>query len=224
MSKLLLLKWKFHQLYVNVIVKHDLMSDCWLIQYFRIFSMILTCWRCETSTNSWYCNNLISNHVFQWHSKTIGEIFILKGVVKLINVILLKCTWLSVAIQCKDTKNVASCWNHCHNISCQSKRCVCSLACYSMIWLQSFANCNHIYTKARHRRPNSCTEFVYSWRNWSNFDCVGLDDEYISLQISLNWPFKHHVCDIKTKQFWWFLCIIKHWAFIYNQEINRWTK
>ena len=51
----------FGQLFSNDIGKHDLMSNCWLIQHFHIFAMI---WRCETSTKSWCANNLTLNHVF----------------------------------------------------------------------------------------------------------------------------------------------------------------
>ena len=80
-SELLLSKWKFYQLSSDVIAKYDLVPDCWLIQHFDIFPMILTCRRCETSTNSWCAKNLRSNHVLQWDSKTIGEISILKAAI-----------------------------------------------------------------------------------------------------------------------------------------------
>ena len=56
-----------------------------IVDWFNISTffqlMILTRGRRETSTKCWCANDLTSNHVFQWHSKTICEISILKGAI-----------------------------------------------------------------------------------------------------------------------------------------------
>ena len=77
--QLSLSKWKFHHSSLNMISKHDLMSNCWGINYLLMFcgadNWILTrnCWNLESF------NHLTSNHLYWSYSKMNGEMFLLIG-------------------------------------------------------------------------------------------------------------------------------------------------